>query len=458
MSTYGLAMLRRNLIRSLVGLFATASLIVIDPGIASAADESVFAYGDAGALGSTGTTTLNNPIVGMAPTPSNGGYWFVASDGGIFTFGDAAFFGSTGGSRLNQPIVGMAARPQGDGYWFVAADGGIFSFGKAPFKGSTGGTPLNKPIVGMAATPSGEGYWLVASDGGIFSFGDARFHGSTGALSLNQPIVGMATAPDGGGYWFVAADGGIFSFGNAPFFGSTGSAARNAPVVGMAARPQGDGYWFVSRDGGISSFGAAGFHGSAGGTNVGEAVVGMAPTTSGGGYWLVTTGRRPAPPAPPISFGDGTYRIGLDLPAGTYRTRSASGNCYWERLRDFNGNLGSIIANDLTDTTSVVTVAPGDAGFRVSRCTRFTNDLSPVTASPTAPFGSGTFIVGSDVSPGTWQSPGGGSCYWQRTTGFSGELDEIEANDFGSSNNVVTILGGDAGFASSDCGTWTKVG
>ena len=86
-----------------------------------------------------------------------------ASDGGIFSFGSAPFYGSTGDVRLNQPIVGMAASPTGKGYWFVAADGGIFSFGDAKFYGSTGDVKLNKPIVGMAATPTGKGYWFVAS-------------------------------------------------------------------------------------------------------------------------------------------------------------------------------------------------------------------------------------------------------------------------------------------------------
>ena len=41
------------------------------------------------------------------------GYWLVASDGGIFTFGDARFYGSTGAMHLNQPIVGMAPTPSG---------------------------------------------------------------------------------------------------------------------------------------------------------------------------------------------------------------------------------------------------------------------------------------------------------------------------------------------------------
>ena len=59
------------------------------------------------------------------------GYWMVAADGGIFSYGSARFFGSTGALRLNQPIVGMAPTPSGNGYWLVASDGGMFSFGDA---------------------------------------------------------------------------------------------------------------------------------------------------------------------------------------------------------------------------------------------------------------------------------------------------------------------------------------
>ena len=79
------------------------------------------------------------------------GYWLSASDGGIFSFGPgASFFGSTGSMTLNKPIVGIAATPDSGGYWEVATDGGIFAFGDAPFFGSTGSITLNKPIVGMA--------------------------------------------------------------------------------------------------------------------------------------------------------------------------------------------------------------------------------------------------------------------------------------------------------------------
>ena len=67
----------------------------------------------------------------MTPTPDGRGYWLVASDGGIFSYGDAYFYGSTGSITLNKPVVGMAATPSGHGYWLVASDGGIFSYGDA---------------------------------------------------------------------------------------------------------------------------------------------------------------------------------------------------------------------------------------------------------------------------------------------------------------------------------------
>jgi hypothetical protein len=135
-----------------------------------------------------GSVHLNKPIVGMAALPDvDAGYWLVASDGGIFAYGYAPFYGSTGSMTLNKPIVAMATDPITGGYWLVASDGGVFAY-DAPFYGSTGSIHLNKPTVGMVAAPAGNGYWLVASDGGIFALGPgAHFYGSAGSLSLAKP-------------------------------------------------------------------------------------------------------------------------------------------------------------------------------------------------------------------------------------------------------------------------------
>ena len=255
-----------------------------------ASDGGLFPFGSAvdHSYGSTGGTTLNKPIVGMALTPTGNGYYLVASDGGLFPFGDALnhSYGSTGGMHLNQPIVGMAVTPSGNGYYLVASDGGLFPFGDAlnHSYGSTGGMHLNQPIIGMALTHTGNGYYLVASDGGLFPFGDALNHsyGSTGGMHLNQPIVGMAVTASGNGYYLVASDGGLFPFGDAlqHSYGSTGGTHLNQPIVAMGLMPDGNGYYMVASDGGLFPFGSAlnASYGSEGGTPLNKPIVGFAVT------------------------------------------------------------------------------------------------------------------------------------------------------------------------------------
>jgi hypothetical protein len=257
------------------------------------------------ALAATASTTVVLRTPEGAGAASTAGYWLVGIDGGIFNFGQAGFYGSTGAIPLNQPIVGMAPSPTGHGYWMVASDGGIFAFGDAPFFGSMGGKPLNKPIVGMAPTRSGRGYWLVAADGGIFAFGDAAFFGSMGGAHLNKPIVDIAATPSGRGYWLTATDGGIFNFGDAGFYGSAGAINLVKRIQAMAATPSGRGYWMVGGDGGIFAFGDAGFYGAA----IGDAEkrpLDMAPSASGLGYYVTTSNGQVLP------FGDAKGYGGAD--------------------------------------------------------------------------------------------------------------------------------------------------
>jgi hypothetical protein len=240
-----------------------------------AADGGIFTFGGAGFDGSAGSLHLNQPIVGMAPTPDGGGYWLVAKDGGVFTYGDAGFYGSAAATPLVAPVVGMAATADGAGYWLVGSNGAVYPFGDAGSFGSMAGIPLNAPVVGMASDRTGQGYWLVARDGGVFAFGNASFRGSAGAIHLNQPIVGMAGNPTGSGYWLVAADGGVFSYGAASFFGSHGGSPLNQPIVSMAPSPDGQGYWLAAADGGIFTYGDATFSGSTGSIRLNQPVVGM---------------------------------------------------------------------------------------------------------------------------------------------------------------------------------------
>lgn len=101
-----------------------------------------------------------------------------------------------------------------------------------------------------------------------------------------------------------------------------------------------------------------------------------------------TNTSRPAVP----TFGEGMKIVGTDIPPGTYRSMGGN-HCYWERLRGFGGTLDEIIANDNAIGPALVTISASDKGFRSARCGRWTQDLSPITLSPTAPFSDGTFLV-----------------------------------------------------------------
>ena len=86
-----------------------------------------------------------------------------------------------------------------------------------------------------------------------------------------------------------------------------------------------------------------------------------------------------------------------------------------------------------------------------------TPEPTEVPAGPATTFGDGVHVVGVDIAPGTYRGSPSGSCYWARLSGFSGELDDIIAND-NSEAPIVTISASDVGFESSRCGTWTRIG
>jgi hypothetical protein len=82
---------------------------------------------------------------------------------------------------------------------------------------------------------------------------------------------------------------------------------------------------------------------------------------------VTVTTTPPPPPGPKTSFGDGTYRVAIDIVAGTYRAPGGD-SCYWARLEGFSGTLDDIIANGFGQTLPIVTISASDAGFETSRC------------------------------------------------------------------------------------------
>lgn len=81
---------------------------------------------------------------------------------------------------------------------------------------------------------------------------------------------------------------------------------------------------------------------------------------------ISTVAVRPAAPAGPLTtVSDGTYLVGTDMEAGSYKSPGASG-CYWARLKDDSGQ--KIIANNLGDGPARFTAKKGEY-VEIARCT-----------------------------------------------------------------------------------------
>jgi hypothetical protein len=98
---------------------------------------------------------------------------------------------------------------------------------------------------------------------------------------------------------------------------------------------------------------------------------------------------------------------------------------------------------------------PGDRGS--TSTTGGQAERAPVTRSTPQPrvvneaIPDGVHRVGSDIRPGTYRSRVPVNCYWARLAGFSGDLDDIIANENVSGYAVVTIKSSDEGFETSGC-------
>ena len=167
------------------------------------------------------------------------------------------------------------------------------------------------------------------------------------------------------------------------------------------------------------------------------------------------------PPAPPVqTFQPGQYLVGAQIPAGRYVMNAGVG-CYWERQSGLGGTLDEILANDFRGYAgrAIVDLVPGDVGFEFdgdcgALTTYVPSNLLSTTIIP------GTHVVGDHIVPGTYVANVSDGCYWERLTGFSGDFDELIANDFisSSSQQFVTIGLSDVGFTSdAECGSWTRI-
>lgn|GEM_PF-521909 len=79
---------------------------------------------------------------------------------------------------------------------------------------------------------------------------------------------------------------------------------------------------------------------------------------------------------------------------------------------------------------------------------------TPTIPGTTVP-GTGVYLVGVDIPPGTYWTAGSDGCYWARLSDTSGDPAAVIANDITTEPTTVTIKATDGVFETRGCGAWT---
>lgn len=154
-------------------------------------------------------------------------------------------------------------------------------------------------------------------------------------------------------------------------------------------------------------------------------------------------------PNPNIVF-PGTYIIGTEIQPGIYKGQAGTDfmdSCYWKRLKDFSGELGSIIANDNSIGQYYLEVESSDYALQTDCQLLRWDPIPPHVGDYPVVLEPGTYLVGYDILPGTYKGQAGteimDSCYWKRLSNLKGGLYSILANDNATGQFYVKVNSSD---------------
>lgn len=125
------------------------------------------------------------------------------------------------------------------------------------------------------------------------------------------------------------------------------------------------------------------------------------------------------------------------------------------------GGCAALVASG-SDTASAPTTVKRIPAAVVSTFTAPTSTLPivppPVPAGPATRISKdGTYLVGTQIQAGTYQSTGGDFCYWERLNALTGSFNAIITNGADEGQQFVTILVSDKAFKSQGCGSWELI-
>jgi hypothetical protein len=152
----------------------------------------------------------------------------------------------------------------------------------------------------------------------------------------------------------------------------------------------------------------------------------------------------------PNLINPGTHMVGVDIQPGIYKGFAGEGlltSCYWGRLKDLTGGLESILANDNSVGQFYIEVKSSDFALKTDCPLTRLVALPQHTGEYPQVITAGTYLIGSDIQPGTYRGQAGSditaSCYWARLQNVAGDLDSILANDNATGQFYVQVLPSD---------------
>jgi DnaJ domain len=170
---------------------------------------------------------------------------------------------------------------------------------------------------------------------------------------------------------------------------------------------------------------------------------------------LIATAIDDPPAQDSATFSDGQWLVGEEIPPGIWRAIRPRG-CSWKRLASIEGDVDIVAASGSYLTVEIPEL---DAAFWTEGCGWWTQVLTPPSASPTEPFGSGTWLVSDEIAPGRWQnSDVSQGCAWTKLSSLSGEPSAVIASGVAESIGTMEITGSERAFDSRGCGMWTRIG
>ena len=139
------------------------------------------------------------------------------------------------------------------------------------------------------------------------------------------------------------------------------------------------------------------------------------------------------------------YQVGTDIQPGIYAGLAGtdvSGSCYWARLSGASGDFSELYRQRESHWTVYVEIQPTDKYFEVDCGVTPLKDW-PAPAGPLSEIGPGMYLVGRDITPGTYRGKAGtdvlSSCYWARLSGLSEDFDDLIANDNATGSYYVSV-------------------